>query len=303
MKHISLTIITAMFVVAACISCSKQTELAKNSTDWDYYDLKGKVKELHTNCYNAIIGENNAFTKGALRYTQVIYFSPEGKIEHVEFHNPSRGIFNKSEYTYSDNGLTVTDMTNDSITGITAYTYTEWNAQKEFIVYNSDGRILMHSERFYDDNHLLIKENNYSGDEVQSYKTDYVYNKNKLVESYIELLQSIELDPNTLELVKDKYKPFKSHTFKYDKAGRQIEACEYNATGFLTFKETDTYNKDGLVTSKEFEYEGGGSRTDYQYEAFDKQGNYTIRKQSSPLTSYGNVIDERTIIYYWESEK
>ena len=49
MKHISLTIITAMFVVAACISCSKQTELAKNSTDWDYYDLKGKVKELHTN--------------------------------------------------------------------------------------------------------------------------------------------------------------------------------------------------------------------------------------------------------------
>lgn len=173
-----LAFTAAVFAFMSCSSSSVKT-------GWDDYQLKGKVKELHTKHYNAKM-KFGELTKGKITGSSDIYFSEEGRIEKVVFTD-----FFESIYSYEDNVCTIDQYLLLSgnkelsskikiITDDKGYPLTQTS-------YNEDGtENNERTEYVYDEKKQLKEVNMYKNNELQSKIKCFDYNSLGKSEKMIE---------------------------------------------------------------------------------------------------------------------
>ena len=139
----TLAIVAFVGLFASCSSSGKS-----GKTDWDEYELKGRVKQLTIELYdpNSTLSRNG---EPVLRSAKTIHFNPEGQTEFVELFGlyMQRAGYCSYTYTKKDNKL------------YKRKDYHNWYSVQEFI---------------YDDNRI-VQENGYTGeklDVIEKYEYD-----------------------------------------------------------------------------------------------------------------------------------
>ena len=272
---------TLFSIVVLLTSCAPNVSQAqKSQTDWDEYELNGRIKELTIKTYKAH-EESGSLVKDELWSTKVVEFSPEGKLLKVERKGES-----KETYSYSktqkikscfsaDNALTSRIVTN----------YTKWGAIKSIVYYNASGvetarndytydqkRQLV--ERLYQDNYFGYTKENYiefdsAGHEIRCER----YNK----ENQLKEIESTTYDTNGRKILNEVDR-YEGGAYAYGGSSRYT----YNAEGFICVVESAT-NSDEYHVTHQISY------------VYDSNGNY-ITKYT--LYDWWPNIEERTIIYY-----
>jgi len=279
MKNKTLLILALAAITFAWMSC---TGSQKPKTDWDAYQLKGKVKTLTTKRYKAraAFGE---ITKDELSSTEVISFTKEGKIEHTfstYYYEDEKSEY-ESFYTYTDKKSIMEEYYNDDFTGKLITFYTDWGAKQSESSYDNSGDETWMSEYTYDDKHRLIEHNFYYDKELSSRDKNYKYTDQGLLKSCKSYNYAGELTETTY--------------YEYDEKGREIECTVENAEGEVSYSIVKAYNEEGYQSSHKFISSYYKNTEDYTYE-YDKKGNYVVKNE---MTKGGDTyINERTIVYY-----
>ena len=279
MKNKTLFILALTAITFAWMSC---TGSQKPQTDWDAYELKGKVKTLTTKRYKAreAFGE---ITKGELSSTEVISFTKDGKIEHrlsTYYFEDEKSEY-ESFYTYTDKKSIMEEYYNDDFTGKLITFYTDWGARQSETSYDNSGDETWMTEYIYDDKHRLIERNFYYDKELSSREKNYKYTEKGLVKSYKSY-------NNEGELTETSY-------YEYDEKGREIECTVENDEREVSYSIVKAYNEEGYQSLHKFISSYYKNTEEYTYE-YDKIGNYIVKNE---MTKGGDsYINERTIVYY-----
>ena len=279
MKNKTLFILALTAITFAWMSC---TGSQKPQTDWDAYELKGKVKTLTTKRYKAreAFGE---ITKGELSSTEVISFTKDGKIEHrlsTYYYEDEKSEY-ESFYTYTDKKSIMEEYYNDDFTGKLITFYTDWGARQSETSYDNSGDETWMTEYIYDDKHRLIERNFYYDKELSSREKNYKYTEKGLVKSYKSY-------NNEGELTETSY-------YEYDEKGREIECTVENDEREVSYSIVKAYNEEGYQSLHKFISSYYKNTEEYTYE-YDKIGNYIVKNE---MTKGGDsYINERTIVYY-----
>jgi len=279
MKNKTLLMLALAAVTFGWMSCS---DAKKAETDWDAYELKGKVKTLTIKRYKAreAFGE---VTKDELKSSEVVTFSKEGKIEHVfssYYYSDEKSEY-ESFYTYTEKKTISEQYYNDDFSGKLITFYTDWGGKESEISYDESGDQSWATEYTYDDNHRLIERNHYYGKEFNSREKNFQYDEKGLVKSYKNY-------NNDGELTEISY-------YEYDAKGREVECTVEDGEGAVSYSIVHTYNDEGYTSCYKFVGTYYKNTEEYTYE-YDKQGNYVVKYE---MTKGGDTyICERTIVYY-----
>lgn len=283
-------LLITLLVILCLVSCNP----SKNQkTDWDEYNLKGKVQTLCIKNYDAkeSFGE---LTKGDLKDSIIVIFSKDGKREQI-IENDINGEISKSLFTYEGNIVTEDIYKNDSLYRKHVTTYTDFGEIEKEIFYDATGKMKWCEDYIYS-NKRQLEEKNISDDEGlwRKYK-NYEFNDKGLV-------KKVKKYNKTGELVEIEF-------FKYDEHGREIKSKEEDKDGNIGHTITYTYNKEGFQSSFSYDCKYFNHKYEYTYE-YDKLGNYVIMRTNGRLgadgvsgasgrgSESGNSIQERTIQYY-----
>ena len=279
MKNKTLFILALAAITFAWMSC---TGSKKAKTDWDMYDLKGKVKTVTEKKYKArqAFGE---LTKDELSYTETISFTKDGKFEHSysSYYFSDEHSEYESFFTYSDKKSIQEQYRNDDFTGKIITVYTDWGDKESETSYDESGDQTWLTEYTYDNDHRLIERNDYYGRELNSREKNFKYNEQGLVKSSKSYNSRGELS--------------ETNYYEYDDKGRMLENTVEDDEGNVSYSIVNTYNDKGFVACHKFLGSYYKSTEDYTYE-YDKKGNYIVKYQ---VEKGGNTyIYERTIVYY-----
>ena len=295
MKKIFVTLVAILITFCACgrtnnvqnNACktneTESEEQASNAgTDWEKYELKGKVKQLTIRYYDAH-EQAGTLVKDRLRNTFVIDFNEDGTFRQADWGD------SKETYTYSQNRKTVNHYNEKGEwvkKTITVYTYTPWGAIQSKVYTNDEG--------------------------IEMGREDYTYNENRQVTDRI--LQGIAF-PYTHEtnlLYDSAGHEVQCERFDRDGELKETEKNIYDASGNRIMHRVErfdggiyayggaqryTYNPEGFVSM----IEGKGDEDDdfhISYKIsyiYDDKGNYTVK---NTMTEQFPSIQERDIVYY-----
>lgn len=267
--YLALLVVTVSFG-----SCNSSSNTQK--TDWDEWELKGKVKELTITVYEA----HSAFgelQKDNIWYSKQYHFTEDGKYSYVLEGKGSMLYDWRSEYSYSGNEVVVTYYKNDFLNGKSIVTFNENGDIKRMTLYDSAGKEKEKEEYLYNEKNQLVEKSYYRENELRYKDKDYVYNAEGLVKSYKTYNQD-GLD-HICQLT-------------YDSQGRVIKNESYEPDGSKNIYSSveKTYNQEGFLSSIKY---ADNPPHEYTYK-YDSKGNFIIRND------YGmsSTIEERKIVYY-----
>lgn len=262
---------------------------AEAQTDWQVYELKGKVKSVESiegamsfnpkgYLVSTIAGDPEYFTAGGV-YT---YDNKGRLILRIESNDEGEEIF-RCTYTYNDGGLLEKKLNEDTIGS--DYEELTYNAAGQITWRKSmglDGSLLDATEYIYNKAGKLIRENSYGEDmNIWQFKVSDYDKKNKLLEMR-EFTMPDSLSPSIIR--------------KYDSQGLEIDHTYFRKDGSSRTWKT-AYDEHGNMTVRttipeESKYDVP-MFVSYEY---DKKGNWTKRDKYQS----GNLIESRTrtITYY-----
>lgn len=279
MKNKTLFILALAAITFAWMSC---TGSQKPQTDWDAYQLKGKVKTLTNKRYKAreAFGE---ITKDELSSSEVISFTKDGKIEHSlsTYYYADEKAEYEYFYTYTDKKSIVEEYYNDDFSGKSITFYTDWGAKQSEMSYDDSGDETWKVEYTYDDKHRLIERNFYYDKELSGRDKNYKYTEKGLLKSYKSY-------NNEGQLTETSY-------YEYDEKGRETECTVENAEGEVSYSIVNAYNEEGYQSCHKFIGTYYKSTEEYTYE-YDKKGNFVVKYEM--IKGGDTYINERTIVYY-----
>ena len=160
--------------------------------------------------------------------------------------------------------------------------YDDWGNETEHNFYNDDGSLLDKVKFKYEGNRKSGSQ--YTNDGILSSKSTYEYDNsaNLTVVNWYK--------PDGSSIVK--------YTIKYDSKKNKVEEENYNADGNLTSKSRFKYDtKRNVIERIDSASDGSLSKTTYQYDKYDKKGNW-LRKIENKVDSDLDVIIERKIEYW-----
>ena len=208
MEKIILVILSVLCLVS-CNQSEKKNDLTEEN-------LKGKVKSITENTYEAVdkfgqIEKGDVLVDSSAVYTDdgrfKIYNEKGNKIEE-NYYNSNGSLIYKNTYKYDEKGNKIEEN-----------------------YYNSNGRLYSKTTYKYDEKGNMIEDNFYDSDDGSLiYKNTYKYDEkgNKIEEYHYD------------EDGKFNYKT----TYKYDEKGNKIEYNDYDSDGRLNSKTTYKYEYD-----------------------------------------------------------
>ena len=206
MKKIILVILSVL-----CLASYGQLEKkSEKKNDLTEENLKGKVKSIKENTYEAV-EKFGQIEKGDALYDDdafpfTIYNEKGNKIEENHYYSDG-SLLDKYTYKYDENGNKI-----------------------EVNNYYSDGRLILKITYKYDENGNNIEECYHYEDGILSEKHTYKYDENGNIIERNDYNFSSSLD--------------KKYTYKYDEKGNIIEINNYNSDGRLDSKYTYKYKYD-----------------------------------------------------------
>lgn len=160
----------------------------------------------------------------------------------------------------------------------------------------------------YNENDLLIEEKSYKRDKSLSSKKIYKYNNlgkiielqnfssdNQLEEKHIYKYNSLG-DLIEIAKYKEKGRLYERNTMKYDQSGNLIELKEILPNGTLYSQTTNKYDENKNVIERKTVSKQGNSTYKFQYDSYDKIGNWISR--TTFLDSLPYKVAEAIIEYY-----
>ncbi len=214
MEKIILVILSVLCLVS-CNQSEKKNDLTEEN-------LKGKVKSITENTYEAV-DKFGQIEKGDVLVDSSAVYTDDG---HFKIYN-EKG--NKIEENYYNS--------NGSLIYKNTYKYDEKGNKIEENYYNSNGRLYSKTTYKYDEKGNMIEDNFYDSDDGSLiYKNTYKYDEkgNKIEEYHYD------------EDGKFNYK----YTYKYDEKGNNIEKNNYDSNGRLDSKYTYEYDKNNNWTQR-----------------------------------------------------
>ena len=277
-------IILVILSVLCLVSC-KQSEKKNDLTE---ENLKGKVKSITENTYEAVdkFGQIEKGDVSYYAYAVTIYNEKGNKIE--ENHYNSYGmLYEKYTYKYDENGNNIEECHYED--GILSkkhtYKYDENgnNIQKRRYYYKNGKFNSKSSYTYkYDENGNNIEECHYLTDGKIDYKTTYKYDEKG----------------NKIEICRYDYDNLSyKYTYKYDEKGNNIEKNKYYSSGNLNYKSTYKYDENGnKIEENSYDFIHRFDYKDtYKYE-YDKNNNWI--QQVTYENNKPTQIKERIIEYY-----
>lgn len=273
----------SLVLIAMSFTLMSFSPADNENTDWSKYELKGKVKELTINTYNAHRYFGVVEKKDNTPLTRVVKFSSDGKILE-ENGTIISGLKERILYEYTKNQTTISRYVNHDL------------IQREIIEFNDFGKIKAITY--------------YNSADSKGDRTEYVYNDKKQLVTIIYSNQSkteYEYDQSGRVGI------CKFYTsgildwiarYYYDEKGN-VNKKEYLLDGEISSYYILTYTPEGFLemkndyTSKDLQLKSSNT---YSYR-FDTKGNYTKKSSSEITYSEGKEeetcsIEERTIVYY-----
>lgn len=279
MKKILFLWLGFVGAVTVLSGCSQQQ---KPKTDWDKYDLKGKVQQLQVHYCLAYEDSTGAIVPYDMTSADYINFSEEGKIERIVTYDyaqeqPQTYIY---DYTYHPKGLTILATLDDAFHYREEISYTDWGEISTDKMYDADSANYWCEFFEYDDDQRLATHFLHGRDGLMYFYDDYryneqglpVYNENRDADGSVECCVYSS----------------------YDADGRLVRQQFQYADSTYDFEYIHTYNEQGLP--EKFTRHSSNSTVEvrYLYE-FDEQGNYTSK---TILSGDFARIEERKIYYY-----
>lgn len=213
------------------LSCSDKAE---QRTDWDVFNLKGKVSSAKEVSYHAheeagkvIKGEKG----GKDRYSahHLVVFNKKGYRTEEYVYEPDNSLFTKQEYI-RNNGVQLNEIIQtygDSSPERIVFEYGDSELASGFSVYE-DGR-LVYSQLFtYNDRKLIAEQQMNHRNEYNSRRFRYHYDENSNITEIQFWKYNDELDYRV--------------TYAYDSNNNLAEECRYDADGSLLNRWAFTYN-------------------------------------------------------------
>ena len=181
--------------------------------------------------------------------------------------------------------------------------------------YNNDGNLYNKNTYKYDEKYRCTERTNKSyGDDSSCYIYKFVYNEKDQKESITTFKDDefiykgkYEYYENGKLKAQNGYDPEGSFTgkylLKYDDAGNLESETKFDDNGEEEYKDTYEYDEKGNMLKKvNYDEEGDiGSRYSCSYDAFDKKGNWTIKRAVSKYPWDDNDQHQtwkRTITYH-----
>ncbi|MBI4946431.1 MAG: hypothetical protein HY840_08525 [Bacteroidetes bacterium] len=226
--------------------------------DWVLQNLRGKVKSISENEYNAVQNAHKV-KKGASTGSERYVFNEIGNMIEQSIYNPDGTLFSNFTCTYDGNGNKIEQnrYTNGILFRRSTFTLDNNGNCTEETMYKPDGKLFRKFIYKYDDKGNKIEKNAYKPDGSITEKFTYKYDNN-----------SNEIEEN--RFIADGSIADKS-TFKYDDNSNKTEENKHNPNGSIaytsTFKyeygkninwikriEFDQYKKPIVVVEREIEY-------------------------------------------------
>lgn len=259
----------------------REFKLKINKTGWDEYELKGKVKQLRTDCYTLT---------DSLQATEIVDFAPDGRI--LRKWNNAFGE-EESIYTYAGDSVVINNGYKQII-----IKYTDFGEMDSYIEYPSfvtpnPGHLYSkeYNKYSYNEKNQLKKEENYYQNSL--YRTRlYYYNPEGLLVEYKDWV----CDRSFIHSSDEVY----TKRFEYDENQNIIKDTTYDNKSVCLWSSVYTYNKEGYVSSETQKAEDDDIvRKNFVYE-YDQQGNYVSKIYIIESTDQYDESskEKRTIIYY-----
>lgn len=278
MSFLKYTLFGMAVLLTACKPYASRAQ--SSQTDWDEYELRGRVKELTIKIYKAHV-ESGTLVKDELWSTTVVEFSPEGKLLQVERKGES-----KKTYSYTKNQQIIKEYDESrALTGQKVTNYTDWGAIQSIVSYNAKGVLTAKIEYTYDKNHVLT--------ERLYQDVYYQYTKEK----------NIQFDAAGHEIRCERYNK--------DNQLKEIETNTYDVDGRKILNKVERYSEQGYDYGGRYRYTYNPEGFTYMVEsandseeyhvthllkyAYDIHGNYITKNN---MYDWWPSIQERTIIYY-----
>ena len=212
MEKIILVILSVLCLVS-CNQSEKKNDLTEEN-------LKGKVKSITENTYEAV-DKFGQIEKGDVLYDRdfsfTIYDKNGNKIEYISYDSDGR-LDSKYTYKYDENGNMIEDNSYDSDGLYYKYTYKydEKGNEIECISYDSDSRLNFKATYKYNEKGNIIEKNYYDSDGRLNFKATYKYDKKGNNIEYNICYSDGSLDKTTY-----KYK------YEYDKNNNWTQQVTY----------------------------------------------------------------------------
>lgn len=275
----------SLVLIAMSFTLMSFSPADNENTDWSKYELKGKVKELTINTYNAhrYFGVVEKLDNTPL--TRVVKFSSDGKILE-ENGTIISGLKERILYEYTKNQTTISRYVNHDLIQREIIEFNDFGKIKAITYYNSADSKGERTEYVYNDKKQLVTIifPNQS-------KTEYEYDQNGMVGLTNSYSSSGVLYWIIRYYYDEKGSMNKNECTNYYSSENSYTLLTYTPEGFPEMRNT-YYSKDNQLKS---------SNT-YSYR-FDTKGNYTKKSSSEITYSEGKEeetcsIEERTIVYY-----
>ncbi len=195
MKKIILVILSVLCLVS-CNQSEKKNDLTEEN-------LKGKVKSITENTYEAVdkfgqIEKGDVLVDSSAVYTDdgrfKIYNEKGNKIEE-NYYNSNGRLYSKTTYKYDEKGNMIEDNFYDSNDGSliykNTYKYDEKGNKIEKYHYDEDGKFNYKYTYKYDEKGNIIEENHYDSNGRLDSKYTYEYDKNNNWTQRIEYKNTI----------------------------------------------------------------------------------------------------------------
>ena len=195
MKKIILVILSVLCLVS-CNQSEKKNDLTEEN-------LKGKVKSITENTYEAVdkfgqIEKGDILVDSSAVYTDdghfKIYNEKGNKIEE-NYYNSNGRLYSKTTYKYDEKGNMIEDNFYDSDDGSliykNTYKYDEKGNKIEEYHYDEDGKFNYKYTYKYDEKGNNIEKNNYDSNGRLDSKYTYEYDKNNNWTQRIEYKNTI----------------------------------------------------------------------------------------------------------------
>ena len=195
MKKIILVILSVLCLVS-CNQSEKKNDLTEEN-------LKGKVKSITENTYEAVdkfgqIEKGDILVDSSAVYTDdghfKIYNEKGNKIEE-NYYNSNGRLYSKTTYKYDEKGNMIEDNFYDSDDGSliykNTYKYDEKGNKIEEYHYDEDGKFNYKNTYKYDEKGNNIEKNNYDSNGRLDSKYTYEYDKNNNWTQRIEYKNTI----------------------------------------------------------------------------------------------------------------
>lgn len=278
MKSVKYILLTLLSVVMCCCESAK-----REKTDVEKAGLKGNVKTLVE--YQAVINSGDLIQGFMTSKTE---FDEMGNQTCVSMYDEEGNMVQKRLSKYDGNNrkeLTEVRGASDALVRSIVYHYDEKGNVDECQDFNLNGILMYRAINRYDSLGNLIENRIETSDGKFVSKTTMAYDK--------------QGNDTLLCTYEDEEKISQRESRSYDAKGNVVDLCVYNSLNMLLMRENYTYDKRGnMSTSHSFAAAAGlESGKIFQYENFDKHGNYLKGKLlTMDSTLVGGTI--RSIEYY-----